>query len=171
MKHILLAIGVSLLIVSCSTKTERIGDGIVLAQREIRNTVYSIVQLEGGKRVQAVTTISTIVDGDLVSVSLYEKKFIGIVVDEKIIMEEKQSLGELFGVYRVIKSDSLNDKFLIKITDDNDTFNISNSKEIKLGTIVDLYVSPMNEYILQEHIHWIDTIIIPNTDEVYKFEE
>jgi hypothetical protein len=86
-------------------------------------------------------------------------------------MEEKQSLGELFGVYRVIKSDSLNDKFLIKITDDNDTFNISNSKEIKLGTIVDLYVSPMNEYILQEHIHWIDTIIIPNTDEVYKFEE
>jgi hypothetical protein len=171
MKHILLAIGVSLLIVSCSTKTERIGDGIVLSQREIRNTVYSIVQLEGGKRVQAVATNSTIVDGDLVLISLYQKKFVGIVVDEKIIIEEKQSLGELFGVYRVIKSDSLNDKFLIKITDDNDTFNISNSKEIKLGTIVDLYVSPMNEYILQEHIHWIDTIIIPNTDEVYKFEE
>jgi hypothetical protein len=171
MKHIILVFSLSLLIVSCSTKTERIGNGIVLAQQTIRNTVYSIVQLEGGKRVQVVTTNSTIVDGDLVSVSLYGKKFIGIVVDEKIIMEEKQSLGELFGVYRVIKSDSLNDKFLIKITDDNDTFNISNSKEIKLGTIVDLYVSPMNEYILQEHIHWIDTIIIPNTDEVYKFEE
>jgi hypothetical protein len=173
MKHIILVFSLSLLIVSCSTKTERkrIGDGIVLAQQTIRNTVYSIVQLEGGKRVQAVTTNSTIVDGDLVSVSLYEKKFIGIVIDEKIIIEEKQSLGELFGVYRVIKSDSLNDKFLIKITDDNDTFNISNSKEIKLGTIVDLYVSPMNEYILREHIHWIDTIIIPNTDEVYKFEE
>lgn len=171
MKHIILVFSLSLLIVSCSTKTERIGDGIVLAQQTIRNTVYSIVQLEGGKRVQAVTTNSTIFDGDLVSVSLYEKKFVGIVVDEKIIIEEKQSLGELFGVYRVIKSDSLNDKFLIKITDDNDTFNISNSKEIRLGTIVDLYVSPMNEYILQEHIHWIDTIIIPNTDEVYKFEE
>lgn len=171
MKHILFAFGLSLIIVSCSTKTEKIGDGIVLAQREIRNVVYSIVQLEGGKRVQVVTTNSTIVDGDLVSISLYEKKFIGIVVDEKIIMEEKQSLGELFGIYRVVKSDSLNDKFLIQITDDNDTFNISNSKEMKIGTIVDLYVNSNSEYILQEHIHWIDTIIIPNTDEVYKFEE
>jgi hypothetical protein len=171
MKHILFAFGLSLIIVSCSTKTEKIGDGIVLAQREIRNVVYSIVQLEGGKRVQVVTTNSTIVDGDLVSISLYEKKFIGIVVDEKIIMEEKQSLGELFGIYRVVKSDSLNDKFLIQITDDNDTFNISNSKEMKIGTIVDLYVNSSSEYILQEHIHWIDTIIIPNTDEVYKFEE
>jgi hypothetical protein len=171
MKHILFAFGLSLIIVSCSTKTEQIGDGIVLAQREIRNVVYSIVQLEGGKRVQVVTTNSTIVDGDLVSISLYEKKFIGIVVDEKIIMEEKQSLGELFGIYRVVKSDSLNDKFLIQITDDNDTFNISNSKEMKIGTIVDLYVNSSSEYILQEHINWIDTIIIPNTDEVYKFEE
>jgi hypothetical protein len=171
MKHILFAFGLSLIIVSCSTKTEKIGDGIVLAQREIRNVVYSIVQLEGGKRVQVVTTNSTIVDGDLVSISLYEKKFIGIVVDEKIIMEEKQSLGELFGIYRVVKSDSLNDKFLIQITDDNDTFNISNSKEMKIGTIVDLYVNSSSEYILQEHINWIDTIIIPNTDEVYKFEE
>ena len=171
MKHILFAIGVSLFIISCSTKTERIGDGIVLAQREIRNTVYSIVQLEGGKRVQAITTNSTIVDGDLVSVSFYENRFIGIVIDERIIMEEKQSLGELFGTYRVVKSDLLNNKFLIQITDDNDTLNISNSKEMKIGTIVDLYVNSNSEYILQEHIHWIDTIIIPNTDEVYKFEE
>jgi hypothetical protein len=90
MKHILSAITISLLIVSCSTKTEHIGDGIVLAQREIRNTVYSIIQLEGGKRVQAVTTNSTIVDGDLVSVSFYENRFIGIVIDEKIIISSCQ---------------------------------------------------------------------------------
>jgi hypothetical protein len=42
---------------------------------------------------------------------------------------------------------------------------------MKIGTIVDLYVNSNSEYILQEHIYWIDTIIIPNTDEVYKFEE